>query len=62
MLGGPPGESSAVVADRVAAARGRARERGVRCNAELSAGALDEFAPLTPAAASLLEHRLRAGG
>ena len=61
LLGGPPGESSAVVAERVAAARNRARQRGVRCNAELSAGALDEFAPLAPAAASLLEHRLRAG-
>ncbi len=61
LLGGPAGESSAVVADRVAAARGRARERGVRCNADLSAGALDECAPLAPAAASLLEHRLRSG-
>ncbi len=62
LLGGPPGEPSVVVAERVAVARRRARERGVRCNAELSAGALDRFAPLTPAATSLLEHRLRCGG
>ena len=45
LLGGPPGESTAVVAARVAAARERARSRGVRCNAELPAAALDEVAP-----------------
>jgi magnesium chelatase family protein len=61
LLGGPPGESSAIVADRVAVARSRARERGVRCNADLPAAALDEFAPLAPAASSLLENRLRSG-
>jgi magnesium chelatase family protein len=61
LLSGPPGEGSAVVAERVAAARARARERGVRCNAELPAGRLDEVAPLSPAASTLLEFKLRAG-
>ena len=61
VLGGPPGESSAVVAERVAAARELARSRGVRCNAELPAGRLDEWAPLAPGAGRLLEHRLRSG-
>jgi magnesium chelatase family protein len=61
LLGGPPGEPSAVVAARVAEARARAAERGVRCNAELPAGRLDEVAPLAPAAATLLEYKLRAG-
>ncbi|HEX7276167.1 MAG TPA: YifB family Mg chelatase-like AAA ATPase [Acidimicrobiales bacterium] len=61
LLGGPPGESTAVVADRVAAARERARGRGVSCNADLPATALDELAPLTTAALAILEHRLRVG-
>ena len=61
VLGGAPGESSAAVAARVTAARGLARGRGVRCNAELPATRLDELAPLTAGAARLLEHRLRSG-
>jgi magnesium chelatase family protein len=61
LLGGPPGEGTAAVAARVAEARERARARGVGCNAELPAAALDELAPLTPAATSVLEHQLRAG-
>ena len=61
VLGGPPGESTAVVAARVAGARARAESRGVRCNAELPAARLDELAPLAPGAGRLLEHRLRAG-
>ena len=61
VLGGPPGESSSVVAGRVVAARQLARQRGVRCNAELPAGRLDELAPLAAGAGRLLEHRLRAG-
>jgi magnesium chelatase family protein len=61
LLGGVPGESTEVVAARVAAARERARSRGVSCNAELPAGMLDDVAPLTPAALSILEHRLRVG-
>jgi magnesium chelatase family protein len=61
VLGGSPGEPSAAVAARVAAAREVARVRGVRCNAELPAPCLDELAPLSPGAARLLEHRLRSG-
>jgi magnesium chelatase family protein len=61
LLGGDRGESTASVAERVAAARERARARGVRCNAELPAERLDEVAPLTRSAAAMLEHRLRAG-
>lgn len=61
VLAGPPGEPSAAVADRVAAARELAAGRGVRCNAELPAPRLDELAPLAPGASRLLEHRLRSG-
>ena len=61
VLGGPPGESTATVAARVGAARELARHRGVRCNAELPASGLDALAPLSPGAARVLEHRLRAG-
>ena len=61
LLGGPPGESTEVVAARVGEARARARSRGVGCNAELPAAVLDEVAPLTPAATAMLEHRLRVG-
>jgi magnesium chelatase family protein len=61
LVGGPPGEGTAVVAERVEAARERARARGVRCNAELAAARLDEVAPLTPGATALLEHKLRTG-
>jgi magnesium chelatase family protein len=61
LLGGPPAESSAAVAARVAAARRRAAERGVRANAELPAKALDQVAPLTPAAWRVLEWHLRRG-
>ena len=61
LMGGGETESTASVAERVAAARAVARERGVRCNAELPAHRLDELAPLEPGAASLLEHSLRAG-
>src|SRR5439155_24229728 len=62
LLGGAAGERSVSVAERVAEARCRARERGVRCNAELPARRLDELAPLTPAALSVLEYRLRTNG
>ncbi|MGI9023650.1 MAG: YifB family Mg chelatase-like AAA ATPase, partial [Acidimicrobiales bacterium] len=61
LLCGPPGEPTSVVADRVAAARERARSRGAPANAHLPAERLDELVPLTPAAARLLEHRLRSG-
>lgn len=61
LLGGPPGESTAVVAARVATARELAASRGVRCNAELPGPSLDELAPLDPDAESLLGATLRAG-
>ena len=61
VLSGPPGESSAAVAERVAAARALAQARGVGSNAELPASRLDELAPLQPGASRLLEHRLRVG-
>jgi magnesium chelatase family protein len=62
LLRGGRGETSATVAARVAEARRRARERGVRCNAELPARLLDYSVPLTPSASSLLEHKLRTNG
>lgn len=61
LLGGPPGESSAAVVLRVAAVRALATQRGLRTNAELPAGRLDEVAPLSAAAQRVLEWRLRAG-
>ncbi|MFP5318341.1 MAG: YifB family Mg chelatase-like AAA ATPase [Acidimicrobiia bacterium] len=61
LVGGEPGEPSSAVAARVAEARRRAAERGVRCNADLTPGRLDEVAPLAPAASRLLEYKLRAG-
>ena len=61
LLAGPAGESTAVVAGRVAAAREQARLRGVRCNAELTGAVLEEAVRLTPAAARVLEHKLRVG-
>ena len=57
-----PGEPSAAVAERVAAARAVARSRGVRCNAELEGAALDAALELTPAGGRVLEHRLTTGG
>jgi magnesium chelatase family protein len=61
LLAGPPGESTAVVAERVASARALARARGVRSNAELPATALETVAPLRGGVAVLLEDALRAG-
>ncbi len=61
LLSGRPAEASAAVAARVLAARARAVERGVTCNADLPADRLDELAPLADDGAHLLEHRLRAG-
>jgi magnesium chelatase family protein len=61
LLGGGQTESSAVVAERVAAARALAAARGVSSNAKLPAGSLDELAPLTPQARALLEGYVRAG-
>ena len=61
LLGGPRGEPTAAVAERVAAVRALAAERGVRANAELSPRRLDEVGPLSPTAARVLEWRLRTG-
>ena len=61
LLGGPPGDSSAVVAARVLQARGLAQERGVRCNAELSFHTVDGPSRLSAEGAALLERRLRSG-
>lgn len=61
IIGGREGESTAVVRARVAEVRDRARLRGVRCNAEIPSQLLDELAPLSPEASSLLEASLRAG-
>jgi len=54
-------ESTSVVAERVAAARERARAREVRSNAELDVSSLDRHAPLDTRAAELLERRMRSG-
>ncbi len=56
-----PGESTAVVANRVLAARVRARRRGVLSNGDIPGPRLDELAPLDPRAARLLETRVRQG-
>lgn len=61
LLTGPPGEATALVAERVAMARLLARERGVRCNAEIPGSQLDELAPLDDGATAFLEHGLRVG-
>lgn len=56
-----PGEPSAVVADRVAAVRRLARERGVATNADLPAASLDRWAPLSAAATTFLRRRIATG-
>ena len=61
LLDAPASVSSAVVAARVGAARALARERGVRCNADLAGAALDRLAVLSRGARALVEHRLRSG-
>ena len=61
LLDGNPGETTASVADRVATARQRAVDRGVRANSDLSPSDLEAEAVLEPAAVSLLEAALHAG-
>lgn len=61
LLGGPVGESSEIVAARVAAARERAADRGVRCNAELAGPGIEGAVRLRPAAGHVLEYKLRVG-
>lgn len=54
-------EPSAVVASRVAAARALAASRGVRSASAIPTERLDELAPLSAAARSLLHRRLSSG-
>ena len=54
------GEPTAVVAARVAAARGLALARGGMLNAHIPPGRLDELAPLHPAATAALRRHLEA--
>ena len=55
------GESTATVRARVAAARERARARGVDANRHLRGEALERAAPLSDAGVTLLRRRLEAG-
>ena len=63
MRTGEPGEPSAVVRERVEAARERQRRRyrgtSIRCNAELDAGRLERFLDIEPKAVRLLEAVIR---
>jgi magnesium chelatase family protein len=61
LLGGPVGERSAVVAQRVAAARERSRSRGVASTATLPSSQLDEVASLSDDAVGLLRRHLDQG-
>jgi magnesium chelatase family protein len=61
LMSGPPEESSSAVTARVLAARARAAERGVQANADIPGRRLDEVAPLSSAAARILERELRTG-
>ncbi|WP_419841779.1 ATP-binding protein [Candidatus Poriferisodalis sp.] len=61
LLGGTRGESTAPVAERVAAARAKAADRGVATNAELAPDQLDLHAPITAEARRELRVRLRNG-
>jgi len=55
------GESTAVVRQRVAAARSRATGRGVPCNRVLRGDALEEHAPLARSGVAFLRDRLERG-
>ncbi|MFM7068076.1 MAG: ATP-binding protein, partial [Actinomycetes bacterium] len=54
-------ESSLAVRSRVAVARQRAEERGVRVNRHLRGAALEAWAPLHPAATAMLRDQLASG-
>jgi magnesium chelatase family protein len=60
LLGGAA-EPSSAVAERVEVVRSLARERGVRCNAELHGERLERAAPLEPDARDVLEQALLNG-
>jgi magnesium chelatase family protein len=61
LLATGPGEATAPVATRVAAARRRATGRGVAANARLPSRTLDQTAPVDHGARALLERELRTG-
>ena len=61
LVEGDPGESTAVVAARVARARQRAAERGVVVNAQLTGADLEAACRLVSAAKRVLEYKLRVG-
>lgn len=61
LLGGEGGEPTAVVRERVLAARELAASRGVRANADLDAAGLDEWAIPGEEAAGLLTAAIAAG-
>jgi magnesium chelatase family protein len=61
LISGTPGEPSAAVAERIAAARERALARDVLANGELSGAALERHAPLDRPATRLLDEALRRG-
>lgn len=61
LLGIERGEPTEAVAERVATARARAAERGVRTNAELPGPQLDELAPIDDDGRELLATALRSG-
>jgi len=55
------GEPSSAVRERVLAARHKAYERGLACNARIPSARLDELAPLTDAGRSMLKGALADG-
>jgi magnesium chelatase family protein len=61
LLAAAPGEPSSVVAERVAACRARAHQRGVPVNAALDRAGLDQHAPLGSEASAALEAALARG-
>lgn len=61
LLAGEGSEPTVVVADRVARARARAAERGVRCNSALSQSQLERHAPLSTGAKAALDREIRRG-
>jgi magnesium chelatase family protein len=58
LLDAPPGEASAVVRQRVVAARGRQVARQGKANAELSGSEIDRHCPLDPAGSALLRQAI----
>jgi magnesium chelatase family protein len=61
LMGQDRSEPTAVVRERVLAARARAVERGVESNAAIPVDRLDELAPLAPEAADVLAGALKSG-